>query len=242
MEEILENLGLTKLEVKIYKMLLNEGSSLAGDISKRTGIHRRNVYDALERLIHKGLVGYIKENNKKKYSITNPEIVYNQVLTRQKEFEKILPEITKKYNAITDKKETLFFKGKQGLKLIFEDQIKVGKEILVNATTAKVSDVLKYYFPKYQLLRKQHKIKIRMLFDSNYKNNPREVEGILKLPLCEARFLKDFNKSPMSQYIYGDNVALVVWSEDPIAILIRQKEIAQGFKDSFELMWKISKK
>lgn len=241
MDEILEDLGLTKLEIKIYKMLLNEGSSLAGDISKRTGIHRRNVYDALERLIHKGLVGYIKENNTKKYSISDPQIVHNQLLAKQKEFEKALPEIIKKYNTITEKKETLFFRGKQGLKLIFDDQIKVGKEILVNATTAKVSDVLKYYFPKYQLLRKQNKIKIRMLFDASYQNNPREVEGILKLPLCEARFLKNFNKSPMSQYIYGDNVALVVWSENPIAILIRQKEIAEGFRDSFELMWKIAK-
>mgnify|MGYP000324281897 CR=1 FL=1 len=134
MDELLEELGLTKLEVKIYKTLLNEGSSLAGDISKKTGIHRRNIYDALERLSHKGMVAYIKENNKKRYHITNPEIIANKLRQREDDFAQLLPSIMAKYNTIHDKKETLFYRGKGGLKLIFEDQIKEGKEVLVNAT------------------------------------------------------------------------------------------------------------
>jgi sugar-specific transcriptional regulator TrmB len=240
MDELLEELGLTKLEVKVYKNLLNEGSSLAGDISKKTGIHRRNVYDALQRLTHKGLVGYIKENNRKKYSISNPQTILDKLNQRQTEFQNLLPILLGKYNATQEKNETLLFRGNEGIKLILEDQIKKKKEILVNATTTKVTRVLKHYFPKYQLLRKENKIKTRMLFDESYKKDKYALNYLKKLPLSKIKFLKEFNKSPMSQYIYGDNVAIVVWSEDPVAILIRQKEVAQGFREGFELMWKLA--
>ena len=32
-------------------------------------------------------MGYIKENNRKKYSISNPEVVFDRLKRRQKEFE-----------------------------------------------------------------------------------------------------------------------------------------------------------
>jgi sugar-specific transcriptional regulator TrmB len=243
MEKILEELGLTKLEVKVYLTLLNEGSNPAGEISKRTGIHRRNIYDALQRLSHKGLVGYIKENNKKIYSISNPEAIMEKLTQKQLYFQKIMPTLMGKYNAIHEESETLFYRGNEGVKLILEDQIRVKQEVLVNATSVKVSYILKHYFPKYQLLRKQNKIKTRMIFDTAYrdnKDNERAINYLSTLPLSKLKFVKDFNKSPMSQYIYGDNVAIVLWGENPVSILIRQKDIAQGFRDSFELIWKLA--
>lgn len=239
MDEFLEDLGLTKLEIKIYKVLLNHGSSLAGDISKKTGIHRRNVYDSLGRLIHKGLVGYVKENNRKRYSITNPELVRDIFERKHNELNELMPSLLAKYKATNKKDETLFYRGKSGLKLIFEDIIREKKEVLVNATSVKVSHILTYFFPKYELLRKNNKIHTRMLFDTGVMKNRKSYDYFNKLPLCKAKFIDNFNTSPMSQYIYGDNVALIVWSEDPIAILIKQKEVAQGFRDSFELMWRI---
>ena len=241
MQDILEEFGLTNLEIKIYKMLLNHGASSVSDISQKTGIHRRNVYDCLERLIQKGLVGYMKENNTKVYSITHPKKLLDKIHQREKELNKVLPELIAKFNVVTDKKETLFFRGKEGLKQIFEDQIQTGKEVLVNATTTDVHKILRYFFPKYQVLRKEQKIHTRMIFDTSYRTKQSAME-IQKLPLCRVRYVKDFNKSPMSQYVYGDNVAIVVWSDDPIAILIRQKEIAQGFRENFELVWKMGQK
>ena len=62
---LLSELGLTENESTVYEMLLRDGPSLAGKITQKTGIHRRNVYDCLERLNKKGLVGFVKENNRK---------------------------------------------------------------------------------------------------------------------------------------------------------------------------------
>ena len=73
MEQILEELGLTQNEAKIYLCLVNKGQLSAGRITQFTAIHRRNVYDSLDRLIQKGIVGYIKENNLKLYTAANPK-------------------------------------------------------------------------------------------------------------------------------------------------------------------------
>ncbi|MFH1649600.1 MAG: helix-turn-helix domain-containing protein [Candidatus Woesearchaeota archaeon] len=241
MDEILRMLGCTELEIRIYTMLLNEGASWTGNISQKTGIHRRNVYDALERLIQKGLVRYMQENNRKVYSVTSPNRIHEKLVETTKEYEEKLPEYVKKYAALSERKETVFYRGLNGLRLVFQDQVREGKEVLVMATNVRISDILKHYLPRYHLLRKEKGISTRMLFDATDATDKAHVVKIKRLPLCKARWLKNLNKSPTSQYIYGDNVAIVVWTHDPIAILIRQNEVAEAFRQNFEIMWGMAK-
>lgn len=238
MRHLLEEQGLTPHEVTVYEALLSHGALLAGEITRITGIHRRNVYDCLERLVHKGLAGYILENNRKRFSLTDPGLILERLREQEREWEKILPELRARQQKGREQ-TTLFFRGKQGIRLVLEDQIAQGKEILVNATSVGVSEILRYFFPKYHLLRKERGIGTRMLFDAGYKSKE-NLAKLRELPLAKVRFLAQFNTSPMSQYVYGENVAILVWGEQPVAILIRQEEIAAGFKASFELLWKMA--
>ncbi|MBU1930663.1 helix-turn-helix domain-containing protein, partial [Candidatus Micrarchaeota archaeon] len=57
----LQDLKLTQNEIKIYTALLNLGSVPAGRITHETGLHRSRVYEGLNRLVEKGLVGFIKK-------------------------------------------------------------------------------------------------------------------------------------------------------------------------------------
>lgn len=41
--------------------------------------------------------------------------------------------------------------------------------------------------------------------------------------------------------IYGDKVALTVWTERPIAIVIRSNEVSKSFRNYFQLLWKHAK-
>ena len=235
-EEILKALGLTELEIKIFKFLLISGPHQAGDISRKTGIHRRNAYDALERLIQKGLVSFIKENNKRVYEASDPKVVQEKLKQRTDEWTTLIPTLQAHMSSWDEKKETLFFRGTAGIKHIFLDQISVGKEVLVFATSKDVKNVVKHFLPKYQLLRKEKNIPTRMLLDTSAKAD--HAQTIKSLPLCKAKFLDNFNASHSSQYIYGNNVAFVVWGEEPFAILIRHEDIASSLRERFELLWK----
>src|SRR3989338_647839 len=57
--KILTEIGLTQKESEVYLALVELGSSSASNIIQKTGFHRAVVYDLLERLIEKGLVGHV---------------------------------------------------------------------------------------------------------------------------------------------------------------------------------------
>ncbi len=228
----LEQAGLTKTESKVYLALIDLGSSRAGLITRKTGVHRRNVYDAIERLIQKGLVSYIKENNVRLYEAVEPERLLEIVKEKEQNINSVLPELQARFNFVQKKKETVFYRGKQALKSIFDDQIREGKEILVLGACPFAKDIIKYYFSKYDLQRKNKKIKVKAIFTK---------KADYQIPLSEVKYLPQQFDSPSATNIYGDKVAIILWTEEPFAILIHQKEIADAYRNYFNIMWKIAK-
>ena len=122
--EFLKQQGLTENEAKIYLALLELGPSLAGQISRKTGLHRRTIYDTTVRLAKKGLIGYILENNKKLFSAASPERFLEILNEKQKIINQNMDNMLSLFQITKEKQETNFFKGKEGLKTVFEDQIK----------------------------------------------------------------------------------------------------------------------
>ena len=106
MEKQLQQIGLTENETKIFLTLLDLGSSLAGIISRKSGIHRRSVYDAIDRLIEKGLIGYIVKNNRKYFEAVNPSILLNLLKEKEESIKEILPQLESKFNLTKEKQET----------------------------------------------------------------------------------------------------------------------------------------
>src|SRR3989344_4303295 len=94
--EILQSLELTATESKAYLTLLEKGKSLAGTIADRSHIHRRNVYDALESLLQKGLVTCIISNNRKYWSCISPERIKSILEEKKFTILNILPELMSK--------------------------------------------------------------------------------------------------------------------------------------------------
>jgi len=232
MIEQLKQAGLTENEVKVYLALLENGPSLAGGISRKTGMHRRTVYDVTEMLIKKGLIGYILKNNRRFFEASNP----NRILDILKEKEDILSPVVsslmEKFEGVKEKQETNFYKGREGLKTVFEDQLDSKSEILILGASAEADDILQFYFKWYDKKRKKKKIKARIIAsDKKFK----------KVPLTEIRYLPEKYSSPVAVNIYGDKTAIILWASQPIAIVIKNKEIAEGYKKYFEVMWRVGR-
>ena len=69
----MKEIGLTKAEIDVYLILLKSEQMIASEITKQVQMQRPNVYDALERLIEKGLVNYVIKKNLKFFKATPPE-------------------------------------------------------------------------------------------------------------------------------------------------------------------------
>src|SRR3989338_419131 len=98
--ENLEKLGLSPNESKIYSALLEIGSSTADKISQKAGIHRRTIYDNIEKLLNKGLINFVISGNKKYFEATDPNKLKDILKEKKEKIEKqeqilknILPEL-----------------------------------------------------------------------------------------------------------------------------------------------------
>ena len=69
---ILQDLGLTQNEAKIYEVLIENNKLSTGEISSKSGIHRRNVYDSISRLSNKGLIFTIIGQEDNIYQAVSP--------------------------------------------------------------------------------------------------------------------------------------------------------------------------
>ena len=127
-QETLKKIGLTTNEIKVYLTLLDLGSSLAGAIAKKANLHRRPTYDSLNRLIEKGLVSYTIKSGKKFFRPADPERILEIAKEREKEIQKILPEIKKKFKATKVEIFSEIYEGKEGIKSVMELILKERKD------------------------------------------------------------------------------------------------------------------
>ncbi|HLG24635.1 MAG TPA: helix-turn-helix domain-containing protein [Candidatus Nanoarchaeia archaeon] len=240
--ELFRELGLTENEIKVYNTLLDLGASQAGQITEKSGVHRRNVYDSISRLMEKGLVSFVTINNKKLFSPANPEKFLEIIDEKKfelddvkKRFQKIIPELVLK-TAMQEKHDVRFFKGSEGLKTVFEDIMRTRKGYIGYGPGGQIEKILKHSLDR--IVAKMAKARITMKLV--YNEGSRKI--VKREKLAEIRFVPDEYSSHAAMRIYGDKVAILLLTEkDPLAIVIKNAEIAEGYRKYFNVIWKGAK-
>ncbi|MBI2101523.1 hypothetical protein HYT53_02830 [Candidatus Woesearchaeota archaeon] len=243
MESVLYKIGMTRNEAKVYMALLDLGTARAGQITEKSGVHRRNVYDAIDRLMEKGLLSFVIVNSKKLFSPVNPkrflELIEEKKFeldTIKKDFQRILPELELKAT-MQERHDVRFYKGTEGLKTVFEDIIRTGKGYIGYGQGQQLEKVLKRFFRLFIIKRVKAKIRLRLIYDEASRRT------LKKNPLSDIKYMPDQYSSRAALRIYGDKVAILLLSEEePLAIVIKNKAIADGYRKYFEVMWKAAKK
>jgi sugar-specific transcriptional regulator TrmB len=240
MKEELKKLGFTDNETKVYAALLKLGSTNAGEIIKKTRLHRNIVYDNLERLIEKGLVSFVTIKNIKHFEVTSSEELKRyikkqkeEVLQKEKIVNRILPEINKVRASAERKQEATVFKGKKGLKTILEEVTKTKTEILVFGTGWGMKEILGSYYEQWHLKLRQNRIKGRILLPENRK-------GLFLEPFA-AKYLPEKNVMPSTIAVYENKVLNIAWGEEPIAVLFISEKVSDSYKKYFQMLWGLAK-
>ncbi|MBU0757387.1 MAG: hypothetical protein KKF44_04925 [Nanoarchaeota archaeon] len=235
----LEKVGLTRNEAIIYIELLKEGGGTAKDITRKTNMHRTTVYGCFQRLEKKGLASEISKEGVTFFRPAHPLKLHSLLQERERQLKDILPDLLNMENSVKKTKhEVEYFKGRQGLKTIFEDIIVSGENYVAYGPSEEIESNLKAYFHHFREARQKKNIHIRLIYSE-------EAYGkqYTKTPLSEIRYLPNEYFASASHRVYGDKVAIIIAdTDDPIGILIHNKEVAKSFRKHFNLLWKIAKK
>jgi len=246
-EAILQEIGLTQNETKVYLALLELGESKTGDILKKSKLNSGKIYEILDSLEQKGLVSAVLKNKVKHFTPADPSRVLEYLEEKKKTIErqekdvnKILPDLMRKINQVKGKVNIEVFTGYDGLKTAYAKELryKKGESLYVLGITSSSRYDKKTwtFFTKYHQYKRQQKYyKTKKLIDINSDHKQDEHEKH-----AEIRYLP-FG-SAMSINIIKDLTTIGIFSEQPIIISIESEEVAKTMIQHFNLLWKISKK
>ncbi len=234
---VLQEAGLSVTEAKVYLALLELGSALAGEITKKAEINRTNVYDALERLITKGLVTYVITANRKVFEPVEPKRLKEILEEQEAKLNSYLPNLEQLYKSSKVKEDATLFKGKKGIKSLYEEFLKETRGVCVYGAESRFTEM----FPAYQKDWNSRRAKLGIHLKIIFSERVREIKKAEKFKLCQMRFLPKQYQFPSLVMIGTKKVATVVWTEVPFGFLVKSKEAVKGHLTFFEILWKAAK-
>jgi HTH-type transcriptional regulator, sugar sensing transcriptional regulator len=235
---ILEELGLSNAESRIYVALLELGSSTSGKIIDRTKLQSSTVYHLLGSLTGKGLVSFVLRGKIKYFQATPPENFLNFLDEKKRKFNDILPQLKELEKGSKQKQTARVYEGLNGLKVAFNDillSLNKGDEYyFFQVPKKKLFDKkITLFFRNYHLKRAEKGIIAKGLA---IKKSEKIVNNIfMDIKHTEIRFLEEF--TPSGIIIYQDKVITLDWDDVPTAIVMNSKAIADSYKKFFMEKW-----
>ena len=232
--QILEDIGLSNAEIKVYLALLELGTSTAGPILEKSGLQNSVVHMTLNKLIERGFVTFVKEGKRNHYQAANPKHIIDFINEKKERFEEILPTLLLKQQQAKEKPEIVTFRGIRGIKELLMELLDAGvKEHHTFGSTAKSLMLGDAWWVSYHKKRSQRGIKAKLLFNESLAHWKAET----KYPKSEVKYTKA-GFEPLTETIIRNNkIGVIIWSDKPLGIIIHQKEAAKSYDQFFKIMW-----
>lgn len=238
--EILEDIGLTNAEIKVYLALLELNTSTAGPIIDKSGLQSSVVYMALHKLLGKGLISFIKEGQIKHYQASNPDHIVQYMDDKKERFLEILPELKLKQDAGRSKREASFFSGARGVKELLYELLEAGGTEHHTIGSPGVSNVIlpEAWWISYHIKRASKGIKAKLLFNKSLES----YYSSANYPNSETHYTDFGPEEPLTETIIrNDKVGIIVWTKVPIGIILHDVEAAKSYERYFQFLWTGSK-
>src|SRR3989338_886746 len=232
--KILEDIGLSNAEIKVYLALMELGTTTAGPILEKSGLQNSVVHMTLNKLIERGFVTFVKEGKRNHYQAANPKHIIDFISEKKERFEAILPELLLKQKQAKEKPEIISFRGIMGIKELLMELLEAGgKEHHTFGSTAKSLMLGDAWWVSYHKKRSQLGIKAKLLFNESLAHWKAEK----KYPKSEEKYTKSGFEPLTETIIRNDKIGIIVWTDKPLGVIIHQKEATESYDQFFKIMW-----
>ncbi|MFZ2681652.1 MAG: helix-turn-helix domain-containing protein [Patescibacteria group bacterium] len=242
---ILQKLGLSANEAKLYELLLLKGESKASDLVPDSGLGRGNVYNLLTALVSRGLAT-VTAGKLQIYRAAEPTKLASLVEAKrletdrlEAEFKAELPKLTSTFNLTTGRPAIQVFEGPEGFKEVLEDSLAATNGIMTFLDTAAVIGVIAEINRGYLKQRVAKKIIKRLILPDSQAS--RDFIAAQSTPYTEVVYLKDFPAGfKTATEVYNNKVSyLTLRPNKLISVLIEDENIAALHRAQFEYFWQL---
>jgi sugar-specific transcriptional regulator TrmB len=240
---ILEEIGLTNAQIKVYIALLELGETTSGPIIKKSELQNSVVYNALHQLIEQGLVSFISKGKRKYFSAANPKTLIKFIEEKKSKVEQILPDLLAKQTPPPEQNAQVFLGWKgvfAAFNYILETLPKGSEYIGFLDGFENLSESVKRFFHEFQKKMSMMNYKVKLIANESSREEIQKYKYYPKFGKPDYRFVPGF--APIGLIIFGNNVLNVAFSSEPVAIITTSKQIAHTNRVFFNNMWQIAKK
>ena len=244
-EKTLEQIGLSPNQAIIYETLVKNGTLTASKVSQKTPLKRGLVYKTLDELVDLNIVEKKEDPGKVAVFKSNHPFKLKDLTENRaqkagdaiKILDSLLPSITSDYNLTTGRPGVKFYEGKRGIIKIYEELLVTNERMDSIEDKGEMADFIPEYSNKYPNKRVKNNIFNRVIAPADTpinKNDPEEMRETHFIPTKIFPFRMDIK-------IIADLVSIITFQQDnPIGILIKNKEVADNYRLLFELIWNLT--
>jgi len=240
-QKVLEELGLSMNEAKIYRSLLKLKEASVPKIALDTGVNKRNIYDTMPKLENKGLVFQVLGNREVRYGPVDPNRLKSIIKEKEARLEDILPKLSGQFHKDKEKDATFIYQGQEGLKSYMRDMIDSGEDIYtIGAKGTWFIPGNEEFVKKFVKDAKKKKMTFNHIFDYEMK----ALGDSFPLFMTDKyKFLPKEYSSAGAINIYGDKVIMFSGvtikkaSEDISFTVIQDSDLAEAYRIWFRFMW-----
>lgn len=231
-ENVLLDVGLTNAEAKIYVCLLELGSTTVTNIAEKTKIHRTNVYDSLKKLVDKGVVSVMKQDNIAFYDACNPSVFISLLKEKESNFRKVLPNLLLLKKLADNDADYSLFKGVSSFIDSLHELLNYDADFFIFGMSERAIKLLGARIFPFVKTRIEKKIILKQIFSVKLKKLLRSDDSF-----TFTKFLSVGEEYDVSCVVCGDEFIITDWSGDVNSLRIKNKLIASFFRDYFNTLW-----
>lgn len=239
----LEKFGLSKNEARLYYSMVVSKNRTVSNLSRETTIHRRNIYDVLERLIEKGLVFEIMESPENKYEPVNPNKLLEILKERETELAPVISSLATLHEQEPQKNAAFIYKGIEGYKNYLRDLIRVGEPVyFLGAKALWYTPGIDVAFLKnFQREMEKKKIGYKTLFDPRV---PAILPSAIENIGGAYKVLPKGSETVGVLDVFGDHIVSFTsvgvgnFGEDGTIFVIVNRDLADSYRTWFDVLWK----
>lgn len=237
----LQQLHFSLNEARVYTALLEIGQTSAGEVIKKTGLHRSVVYETLDKLISRKLVFKLQKQNITYFQPTDPQRILQEVASQQALAHEIIPNL----QSLIDQKlpEITIYEGVESYRKFWLESIEKRPEGSIDYVAGSTGDKFqKYmgdvYLDRYMkdMIKKKKRLKAIV-----FMKDPWEVAMQQTYPdQMEFRIIERGTPSEGNFNIWGETVILQSATE-PLLIEIKNPTLVRVFQNIFDILWEQAK-
>lgn len=235
---ILEDIGLSENQAKVYLAALSLGPSTVQKISQAAEIKRTTVYSVIDSLKSTGLMITQVKGFKNLFVAERPEKLKSILEARKEKFKKYLPEFSALYNLKESGSFLKYYEGLEAVKSIYKDllrEVKPHEDYLVISNSEPWFNLDPLYFQSYIERRAKLNIKIRLLLqDSKIAQEHKRLERNYNEKI---KILPKGTSLSISMAIIPNKIMFHQTKPPILAIVVENQNIIQMHRELFEIIW-----